>query len=467
MAREIIRSIKGMHDELPGFSETWRWIEDEFRGLVGSFGYSEIRFPLLEKTELFKRSIGEVTDIVEKEMFSFEDAGGDYVSLRPEGTAGCVRAAEQHGLLYNSQQRLWYRGPMFRRERPQKGRYRQFHQFGLEAFGMAGPGIDAEIIEVSAKFWRRLETFWRRHRRDLGDSFSLGLSLELNNIGSSEDRRRYSAVLGEYLNSRADELDPAARSRIATNPLRVLDSKHPGNRRVVSEAPSMESFLSQESVDHHEELERLLKNAGIKFNVNRSLVRGLDYYNYSVFEWTTDRLGAQGAVCGGGRYDGLVAQLGGRPTPAAGFAIGVERVLLLLQETMRAKSGDTPFGSPLEEKDDIRVIVSGRGFVAESQALARRLREQFPNLRVVCKFGGGKVSPQVKRAYRQKVRILAVLGMGGAEVPQEIQLRHWEKKKKNYATSSVEDMDECVGKIRELLFGDREEEDGENSEKSP
>ena len=417
MAREIIRSIKGMSDVLPGWSEAWRRIEDDFREVAGSFGYSEIRFPLLEKTELFKRSIGEVTDIVEKEMFSFEDAGGDHVSLRPEGTAGCVRAAEQHGLLYNRQQRLWYQGPMFRRERPQKGRYRQFHQFGIEAFGMAGPDIDVEIIELAANFWRRLGlTDW--------------LSLELNNIGSAEDRRRYSAVLGEYLDGRAEELDPAARSRITTNPLRVLDSKHPGNQAVVRKAPAMTEYLSPESVEHYAEIKQLLSAAGIGFSENPALVRGLDYYNNCVYEWTTDALGAQGAVCGGGRYDGLTAQLGGRPTPAAGFAIGVERVLLLLQESMREQSGDTPFNQ--DDRADICIVVLGSGITAESQALARNLREnqtlreQFPGLSIVCQCGGGKYSAQVKRAFELNSRLVVVMEQTDGAAPREVKLRKLE-----------------------------------------
>ena len=448
MARNIIRTIKGMHDDLPGWTEGWRWIEDEFRALASGYGYGEIRFPLLEKTELFKRSIGEVTDIVEKEMFGFMDSGGDHVSLRPEGTAGCVRAAEQHGLLYNRQQRLWYQGPMFRRERPQKGRSRQFFQFGVEAFGMAGPDIDAEIIEISAEFWQRL---------GLADY----VRLELNNIGNAEDRRRYGAVLAEYLTERADELDPAARSRIASNPMRVLDSKHPGNRAVAQDAPAMPDFLSPDSVEHYEELKRLLDAAGIVFEENNSLVRGLDYYNNCVFEWTTDRLGAQSAVCGGGRYDGLVSQLGGRSTPAAGFAIGVERALLLFQETRMAHGGVSPFdvsdrrdvritvygaansakgqafAHELQQRHeelrvvcqrgdygiDIYIVVPGDVDAAEGQRLARELRNEIPGLRVTCNNGGGKNSQQVKRAWEQKARFVAVLVQVEAGQPQQVTLR--------------------------------------------
>lgn len=392
-----------MNDILPDSTAVWQHLEDTFREIAGAYGYREIRFPLLEQTQLFKRSIGEVTDIVEKEMYSFEDSGGDHISLRPEGTAGCVRAAEQHGLLYNRQQRLWYQGPMFRRERPQKGRYRQFHQFGLEAFGMPGPDIDVEIIELSAAFWRRL---------GLADC----LTLELNNIGSAEDRRRYGAILGEYLAGRAEELDPSARSRIETNPLRVLDSKHPGNRAVVEGAPAMADCLSPESVEHLEALKDLLATAGIGFTENGSLVRGLDYYNYCVYEWTTDALGAQGAVCGGGRYDGLVAQLGGRPTPAAGFAIGVERLALLL-ETLEKIPADAQF------RADICIVVIGDGVTAESQALARRLRERYPDLRVVCQCGGGKYSQQVKRAFELNARLVAVMERAEGGSPQQVKLR--------------------------------------------
>ena len=392
-----------MNDILPDSTAVWQHLEDAFREIAGAYGYREIRFPLLEQTQLFKRSIGEVTDIVEKEMYSFEDSGGDHVSLRPEGTAGCVRAAEQHGLLYNRQQRLWYQGPMFRRERPQKGRYRQFHQFGLEAFGMAGPDIDVEIIELSVAFWRRL---------GLADC----LTLELNNIGSAEDRRRYGAILGEYLAGRAEELDPSARSRIETNPLRVLDSKHPGNRAVVEGAPAMADCLSPESVEHFEALKDLLAAAGIGFTENGSLVRGLDYYNYCVYEWTTDALGAQGAVCGGGRYDGLVAQLGGRPTPAAGFAIGVERLALLLG-TLEKIPADAQF------RADICIVVIGDGVTAESQALARRLRERYSDLRVVCQCGGGKYSQQVKRAFELNARLVAVMERAEGGSPQQVKLR--------------------------------------------
>lgn len=437
MARDIIRSIKGMHDLLPGWSEGLRWIEQEFRDVAGSFGYSEIRFPLLEKTELFKRSIGEVTDIVEKEMFSFEDAGGDRISLRPEGTAGCVRAAEQHGLLYNSQQRLWYQGPMFRRERPQKGRYRQFHQFGIEAFGMVGPDIDAEIIELSATFWRRL-------------GLDGWLTLEINNIGSAEDRRRYCEVLADYLSGRKDELGPSARSRIETNPLRVLDSKHPGNRAVVKEAPKLAEFVSRESVDHYGELKELLVEAGIRTTENPTLVRGLDYYNNCVYEWTTDALGSQGAVCGGGRYDGLVSQLGGRPTPAVGFAIGVERVVLLLQAKNNTSGNAAETDeSPFREKDrpDVYIVVDGEDSVAEGQKFARSLREQFPGLRIVCQCGGGKQSRHVKRASDLNARMAAIMQQSEGGSPQKVELRSLDD---SFESVTVP-LKDCEQKVARLL----------------
>jgi len=424
---------------------------------------------LLEKTELFKRSIGEVTDIVEKEMFSFEDASGENVSLRPEGTAGCVRAAEQHGLLYNRQQRLWYQGPMFRRERPQKGRFRQFHQFGIEAFGMAGPDIDAEIIELSATFWQRL---------NLSDS----LTLILNNIGSADDRRRYCAELAEYLSGRANELDPSARSRIKTNPLRVLDSKHPGNQAVVREAPELADYLCEESVVQFEEVKDLLRAAGIEFIENPSLVRGLDYYNNCVYEWTTDALGAQGAVCGGGRYDGLVAQLGGRQTSAVGFAIGIERVLLLLQETQggcfeweRWREPDVHivvYGEDNSAKGqslasewrercpelnivcqrgdygiDVYIVVLGNEDAVTSQKLARELRERTPGLRVVCNSGGGKYSQQVKRAYEQNARLVMVMEQAEDGVSHQVKFR---KLRDSFEPVTVP-LKDCVQEAARLL----------------
>ena len=312
-----LQAIRGMSDTLPDQSLSWQYLESAFQRIVKRFGYREIRFPIIERTELFKRSIGEVTDIVEKEMYSFDDRNGDNVSLRPEGTAGCVRAANQHGLLYNQQQRLWYAGPMFRHERPQKGRYRQFHQFGVEAFGMAGPDIDAEILQFSASLWKELD-------------LSEYLTLQINNIGNAEDRSRYGIALTEFLKSKGQQLNEDARNRIYTNPMRVLESKIPEVQQALQGCPKLQDFVSEASQEHYLALQSLLTRANIPFIENARLVRGLDYYNYCVYEWTTESLGAQGAVCGGGRYDGLVEMLGGKPTLAAGFAIGIERLILML-----------------------------------------------------------------------------------------------------------------------------------------
>ena len=308
-----LQAIRGMNDILPAQTSTWQVLEAAFHRVVNRFGYQEIRFPVLEQTQLFKRSIGEVTDIVEKEMYSFDDRNGDNLSLRPEGTAGCVRAADQHGLLYNQQQRLWYQGPMFRHERPQKGRYRQFQQFGVEAFGMSGPDIDAELIQLSADLWRELD-------------IAGALVLQINNIGASAERQAYGAALTAYLESHSERLDDDARNRLYSNPLRILDSKNPDMHALLAAAPVLADYVSAESIAHFEELKGLLDNAGIAFEVNPRLVRGLDYYNNCVFEWVTDSLGAQGTVCGGGRYDGLVEQLGGKPNSSSRICYGSGKI---------------------------------------------------------------------------------------------------------------------------------------------
>src|SRR5690606_21099306 len=308
-----------MHDILPEQSALWRHVERMIAELLGSYGYREIRFPVLEFTELFKRSIGEVTDIVEKEMYTFEDRHGVSVTLRPEGTACCVRAAEEHGLLYNQVQRLWYAGPMFRYENPQKGRQRQFHQVGVEAFGMAGPDIDAELIALSARLWRLLGVDGQ-------------LRLEINTIATPAARAAYRQALVAYFRPHAASLDADSQRRLDSNPLRILDSKHPATRALVANAPSLADHVDAESAAHFTQLCALLDAAGIAYAVNRSLVRGLDYYRRTLFEWVTEALGAQGTVCAGGRYDGLVEQLGGRATPAVGFAIGLERLTLLMAE---------------------------------------------------------------------------------------------------------------------------------------
>jgi len=384
-----LQAIRGMSDTLPDQSLSWQYLESVFQRIVKRFGYREIRFPIIERTELFKRSIGEVTDIVEKEMYSFDDRNGDNVSLRPEGTAGCVRAANQHGLLYNQQQRLWYSGPMFRHERPQKGRYRQFHQFGVEAFGMAGPDIDAEILQLSASLWKELD-------------LSEYLTLQINNIGNAEDRSRYGIALTEFLKSKAQQLDEDARNRIYTNPMRVLESKIPEVQQALQGCPKLQDFVSEASQEHYLALQGLLMRANIPFIENARLVRGLDYYNYCVYEWTTESLGAQGAVCGGGRYDGLVEMLGGKPTLAAGFAIGIERLVLMLDSL-----GKIP--EEVRKPIDVYVLVVGANLAEQALELVQRIRTEFPQLGVVSHCGGGKYNSQLKRAFNSGARLAVIL----------------------------------------------------------
>ena len=384
-----LQAIRGMSDTLPDQSLSWQYLESAFQRIVKRFGYREIRFPIIERTELFKRSIGEVTDIVEKEMYSFDDRNGDNVSLRPEGTAGCVRAANQHGLLYNQQQRLWYSGPMFRHERPQKGRYRQFHQFGVEAFGMAGPDIDAEILQLSASLWKELD-------------LSEYLTLQINNIGNAEDRSRYGIALTEFLKSKAQQLDEDARNRIYTNPMRVLESKIPEVQQALQGCPKLQDFVSEASQEHYLALQGLLMRANIPFIENARLVRGLDYYNYCVYEWTTESLGAQGAVCGGGRYDGLVEMLGGKPTLAAGFAIGIERLILMLDSL-----GKIP--KEVRKPIDVYVLVVGANLAEQALELVQRIRTEFPQLGVVSHCGGGKYNSQLKRAFNSGARLAVIL----------------------------------------------------------
>ncbi|HJO10982.1 MAG: histidine--tRNA ligase [Gammaproteobacteria bacterium] len=384
-----IQAIRGMNDILPEQSLTWQYLESCFRRVVHSYGYQEIRFPILEQTPLFKRSIGEVTDIVEKEMYSFDDRNGDSLTLRPEGTAGCVRAADQHGLLYNQQQRLWYEGPMFRHERPQKGRYRQFHQFGIETFGMAGPDVDVEIISLSAALWREL---------DLADF----LLLEINNIGSTEDRKKYAVALKDFLESKQALLDEDARRRMTTNPMRVLDSKNPKVQEILQDAPLLADFINEESESHFQSLTQLLDKVGIKYQQNPRLVRGLDYYNNCVFEWTTEILGAQGAVCGGGRYDNLVEWLGGKPTLAAGFAIGIERLVLMLEQEQKVPDyARVPINA--------YVLAIGENTAAQAQALAESIRGEFPHQGVISHCGGGKYNSQLKKAYNSGARVAIIL----------------------------------------------------------
>lgn len=399
-----LQAIRGMNDILPDQTPNWQYVEKCFQQVVHRYGYREIRFPILEQTQLFKRSIGEVTDIVEKEMYSFDDRNGDNLSLRPEGTAGCVRAADQHGLIFNRQQRLWYQGPMFRHERPQKGRYRQFQQFGVEAFGMAGPDIDAEVIQVCASLWQ-----------DLGlEKF---LTLEINNIGSAEDRKRYAAALSAFLAFHADELDDDARNRMHSNSMRVLDSKNPAVQAALKNAPALADYVSDESIAHYSELKSLLSLVGIEFVESSRLVRGLDYYNNCVFEWTTDSLGAQGTVCGGGRYDGLVEQLGGKPTVAAGFAMGVERLVLMLDSL-----GKIPEAT--SQVIDVYMVVVGSELAGPAQLLAKQLRQQFPELGLINNCGGGKSSNQMKRAFNSGARLAIVLETELGQSLETVKIRH-------------------------------------------
>ncbi|EXJ14644.1 histidine--tRNA ligase [Imhoffiella purpurea] len=380
-----IQAIRGMHDILPERIALWHRLEDTTRQVLSAYGYAEIRTPLVEVTDLFKRSIGEVTDIVEKEMYSFEDRNGDSLSLRPEGTASCVRAAIEHGLLVQPQ-RLWYRGPMFRYERPQRGRYRQFHQIGVESFGLAGPDIDLELLLLTARLWRLLGF----------DDFRL----EINTLGDNAERLAYREQLIAYLSAHVDRLDADSLKRLHTNPLRVLDSKNPQTQQIVAEAPTLMDHLGEESRTHFDRIREGLDEAGIAYRVNPRLVRGLDYYNRTVFEWITENLGAQGTVCAGGRYDGLVEQLGGRPTPAFGFAMGVERLVELTSLT----------GYQAEAAVDAYLVAVGDAAQRAAPGLAERLRDAVPGLRLLTHCGGGSFKSQFKKADKSGADLALILG---------------------------------------------------------
>ena len=386
MAKKI-QAVRGMRDILPDQTPLWQFVENTVRRVFQSYAYREIRTPVAEMTELFKRSIGEVTDIVEKEMYSFEDRNGDSLTLRPEGTAGCVRACMENGLLHNQVQRLWYLGPMFRHERPQKGRYRQFQQIGLETYGMAGPDIDLEVILVSARMWRELDI--------------PGLELQINTLGTPEERKSYRERLVSYFEARRDELDEDSQRRLLSNPLRILDSKNPAMADVIAGAPSLMDDLGDESRAHFEVITEGLKAAGVDYVVNPRLVRGLDYYSRTVFEWITDQLGAQGTVCAGGRYDGLVEQLGGRPTPAIGFAMGVDRVVGVL-EAMGRQCGE---GDP-----HAYMVLVGDQAQAPGLVLAETLRNALPDLRLQVNCGGGSFKSQFKKADRSGAGVALILG---------------------------------------------------------
>lgn len=384
-----IQSIRGMNDLLPEDSPCWQYLESTVADTLSRYGYGEIRFPILEPTELFKRTIGEVTDIVEKEMYTFDDRNGDSMTLRPEGTAGCVRACEQHGLTFNQVQRLWYQGPMFRYERPQKGRLRQFHQIGAEVFGLNGPDIDAELITMTWRLWQQL-------------GLTEVVTLQLNTLGTSESRGRYRDALVTYLEQRKDQLDEDSQRRLSSNPMRILDSKNADTQSLLDDAPVLHDFLDDESLQHFIQLRSMLDAVGIPYEVNPRLVRGLDYYGKTVFEWVTNSLGAQGTVCAGGRYDGLVEQLGGRSTPAVGFAMGIERLVLLLDA-----AGVVP--DSIARRVDAYLVASG-DVQSEALTLGEVLRTACPTLRIQNHCGGGSLKNQMKKADKSGATVALILG---------------------------------------------------------
>ncbi|VAW72862.1 Histidyl-tRNA synthetase [hydrothermal vent metagenome] len=382
-----LQAVRGMNDILPLQSPAWQHVEDTVRSVLGAYGFQEIRMPIVEKTELFKRSIGEVTDIVEKEMYTFDDRNGDSLTLRPEGTAGCVRACIQHGLTYNQVQRLWYTGPMFRHERPQKGRYRQFHQIGVEVFGLDGPDIDAELLMLTARLWKQLGLSQ--------------VSLQLNSLGTRSDRVRFRGALVDYLQQHRDQLDDDSKRRLQSNPLRILDSKNSQTQALLKAAPKLSEYIDAESKAHFEQLLSLLDAAGITYSVNPNLVRGLDYYGRTVFEWVTDQLGAQGTVCAGGRYDVLIEQLGGRATAAVGFAMGLERLIALLE----SEQVNLPDNAP-----HVYIVAVGEQAQHRGLLLSEQLRDSVPALRIVTHCGGGSFKSQFKKADRSGAHFALVLG---------------------------------------------------------
>jgi len=384
-----------MNDILPDQAPAWQYLEGTIARVIQSYGYREIRMPVLEVTELFKRSVGEATDIVAKEMYTFDDRNGASLSLRPEGTASCVRACEQAGLLYNQMQRLWYTGPMFRYERPQKGRYRQFYQMGVETFGMPGPEIDAELILMTARIWQAL---------GISDS----TSLQINSVGTSEIRARYGADLVTYLNDHFDQLDNDSQQRLSINPLRVLDSKSNTTQAILKNAPALSDYLDEASQKHFESLCAILDQAGIQYEINPRLVRGLDYYSKTVFEWVTRQLGAQGTICAGGRYDGLVEQLGGKATPAVGFAMGVERLILLLEAA----------GLPdkLSKTTDLYFVAQGEAAQQKALKIAEKIRSEFDNVRLISHCGGGNFKTQLKKANHSGADFALIIGEQELEI---------------------------------------------------
>jgi histidyl-tRNA synthetase len=419
-----IQAIRGMNDCLPTDSGLWQYVESTIRQVVASYGYQEIRTPIVESTDLFKRSIGEVTDIVEKEMYTFTDRNSDSLSLRPEGTACVVRAGNEHGLLYNQQQRLWYMGQMFRHERPQKGRYRQFHQFGVEVFGLSGPDIDAEVILLSARLWKKF-------------GISQNVTLEINSLGSAEARVAYKEKLVAFLKTRESELDEDSLRRLKSNPLRVLDSKNPQVQNAVKDAPKLIDCLDEESAKHFQGLCERLDNLGIQYRVNPALVRGLDYYNRTVFEWVTDSLGAQGTVCAGGRYDGLVEQLGGKATQGVGFAIGMERLVLMLQALQLDKN--------LKPAVDIYVTAMDESVELYARQVSETLRDNLPQIKVMNHCGGGNFKKQMKRADQSGATIALIIGQDEM-VSQQVAVKYL-REQQSQETVSINELTHFTQKL--------------------
>ena len=385
---KTIQAIRGMNDCSPTESPLWQWIEAKVRHVLASYGYSEVRMPIVESTPLFARAIGEVTDVVSKEMYTFWD-NDEQLTLRPEGTAGCVRAAIERGWIYNNEQRLWYMGPMFRHERPQKGRYRQFHQAGVEVFGIANPEIDAELIILTARLWKEL-------------GIDQHVSLQLNSIGSLEARANYRSALVAFLENHQDLMSDEEKERLGKNPLRILDTKNEVLQEVLNGAPKLLDYLDDESREHFNQLCSLLDAMGVKYEINPKLVRGLDYYNKTVFEWVTSALGAQGTVCGGGRYDGLVEQLGGHATQGVGFAMGLERLVLLVQEVNKEIT--------LPQAVDLYLVYAGEGTTLNAFQIAEQIRTELPQVRVMTHCSGGKFQKQFKRADKIEAKYALVIG---------------------------------------------------------
>ena len=384
----MIQAIRGMNDLLPKDTSVWQQVESVLRQTLSSYGFNEVRMPIVEKTNLFCRAIGEVTDVVEKEMYSFEDRSGDHLSLRPEGTAGCVRSCLEHNLIYNQEQRLWYMGPMFRHERPQKGRYRQFHQMGCEVFGLDGPDIDAQLISLTYTIWKKL-------------GIEKELELQLNSLGSAEERLAYKVDLVKFLEAHFEDLDEDCKRRTYTNPLRVLDTKDEKVIEILKNAPKLSDYFGEQTRNHFEGLRKFLDNLGIKYVLNDRLVRGLDYYNLTVFEWVTTALGSQGTVCGGGRYDSLVEQLGGAPTKAVGFGMGMERLILLLTTLEKIKPNSNV---------DVYVLGSGENSELKMLEVSNLLRDALPTARVMTHCGGGNFKKQFKKADKLGAKVAVIIG---------------------------------------------------------